>query len=136
MRHSYPTATLNAGVPVKGLSQPLGHADVGVTLRISAHVMPADDEAASDLAADAIFGPSGWSVLPERILAAPAVGDSTSTEPTTVRGHKRATRTHIRSVGRTREGSCTAPDWTPSAGSPVANCDGAASCSEFFVIIL
>jgi integrase len=28
---------------VKAVSQRLGHADVGVTLRVYAHVMPADD---------------------------------------------------------------------------------------------
>ncbi len=55
-RHSYATAALAAGVPVKVLSQRLGHADVGVTLKIYAHVMPGDDEAAARLAADAIFG--------------------------------------------------------------------------------
>lgn len=55
-RHSYATAALKAGVPVKVLSQRLGHADVSVTLRIYAHVMPGDDEAAADLAAAAIFG--------------------------------------------------------------------------------
>lgn len=55
-RHSYATAALKAGVPVKVLSQRLGHADVSVTLRIYAHVMPGDDEAAADLAATAIFG--------------------------------------------------------------------------------
>lgn len=59
VRHSYATAALNAGVAVKVLSQRLGHADVGVTLRIYAHVLPGDDEAASDLAANAIFGATG-----------------------------------------------------------------------------
>jgi integrase len=56
VRHSYATAALAAGVPVKVLSQRLGHADIGVTLRIYAHVMPGDDEAAAALAANAIFG--------------------------------------------------------------------------------
>ncbi len=55
-RHSYATAALAAGVPVKVLSQRLGHADVGVTLKIYAHVMPGDDEAAARVAANAIFG--------------------------------------------------------------------------------
>lgn len=50
-RHSYATAALAAGVPVKVLSQRLGHSDVGVTLRIYAHVMPGDDEAAAVQAA-------------------------------------------------------------------------------------
>jgi integrase len=57
-RHSYATAALAAGVPVKVLSQRLGHADVGVTLKIYAHVMPGDDEAAANTVAAAILGNS------------------------------------------------------------------------------
>jgi integrase len=44
LRHSYATAALAAGVPVKVLSQRVGHADVGVTLAVYAHVMFGDDE--------------------------------------------------------------------------------------------
>ena len=51
MRHSYATAALAAGVPVKTLSQRIGPADVGVTLRVYAHVLSGDDEAAVDLVA-------------------------------------------------------------------------------------
>lgn len=47
LRHSYATAALAAGVPVKGLSQRIGHADVGVTLKVYAHVLPGDDEEAA-----------------------------------------------------------------------------------------
>lgn len=47
LRHSYATAALAAGVPVKVLSQRIGHADVGVTLAVHAHVMPGDDEDAA-----------------------------------------------------------------------------------------
>jgi integrase len=47
LRHSYATAALAAGVPVKVLSQRVGHADVGVTLAVYAHVMPSDDEDAA-----------------------------------------------------------------------------------------
>jgi integrase len=43
VRHSYATAALASGVPVKVVSQRIGHADVGVTLKIYAHVMPGDD---------------------------------------------------------------------------------------------
>jgi integrase len=50
LRHSYATAALAAGVPVKVLSQRVGHADVGVTLSVYAHVMPGDDEEAARLA--------------------------------------------------------------------------------------
>ena len=50
LRHSYATAALAAGVPVKVLSQRVGHADVGVTLAVYAHVMPGDDEDAARVA--------------------------------------------------------------------------------------
>jgi len=56
VRHTYATAALAAGVPVKVLSSRLGHADVSVTLRIYAHVLPGDDEAAAALVAAQIFG--------------------------------------------------------------------------------
>lgn len=47
LRHSYATNALAAGVPVKVLSQRVGHADIGVTLAVYAHVMPGDDEDAA-----------------------------------------------------------------------------------------
>jgi integrase len=47
LRHSYATNALAGGVPVKVLSQRVGHADVGVTLAVYAHVMPGDDEDAA-----------------------------------------------------------------------------------------
>jgi integrase len=56
VRHSYATAALAAGVPVKVLSQRLGHADVSITLRTYAHVMPGDDEDAATRVADFIAG--------------------------------------------------------------------------------
>jgi hypothetical protein len=43
-------------VPVKVVSQRIGHADATVTLKVDAHVMPGDDESAADLAAAAITG--------------------------------------------------------------------------------
>ena len=54
VRQSYATAALAAGVPVKVVSARLGHSDVATTLRIYAHVLPGDDEAAAELAARAI----------------------------------------------------------------------------------
>ena len=36
LRHSYATAALASGVPVKVVSQRIGHADVGVTLKVYA----------------------------------------------------------------------------------------------------
>jgi integrase len=57
LRHSYATAALADGVPVKVLSQRIGHADVGVTLHVYAHVLPGDDEEAARRA-DALLGES------------------------------------------------------------------------------
>ena len=42
-------------VPVKVLSQRVGHADVGVTLSVYAHVMPGDDEEAARRADQLLF---------------------------------------------------------------------------------
>ena len=56
LRHSYATAALATGVPVKVVSQRVGHADVGVTLKVYAHVMPGDDEDAA-LRADSLLAP-------------------------------------------------------------------------------
>lgn len=56
LRHSYATSALAAGVPVKVLSQRLGHADVGVTLSIYAHVLPGDDEDAARRADEILDG--------------------------------------------------------------------------------
>jgi len=54
LRYSYATAALADGVPVKVVSQRIGHADVGVTLKVYAHVMPGDDEGAA-LRADGLL---------------------------------------------------------------------------------
>ena len=43
----YATSALASGVPVKVVSQRIGHADVGVTSKVYAHVMPGDDEDAA-----------------------------------------------------------------------------------------
>jgi integrase len=56
LRHSYATAALASGVPVKVVSQRIGHADVGVTLKVYAHVLPGDDEEAA-LRADSLLAP-------------------------------------------------------------------------------
>ena len=47
-RHTAATVMLRAGVPVKVVSQRLGHADVAVTMRVYQHVMAQDDRAAAD----------------------------------------------------------------------------------------
>jgi integrase len=43
LRHTHATALLSKGHPLKAVSQRLGHSDVGITLRVYAHVLPNDD---------------------------------------------------------------------------------------------
>lgn len=43
LRHTHATALLSRGLPIKAVSQRLGHSDIGVTLRVYAHVLPTDD---------------------------------------------------------------------------------------------
>jgi hypothetical protein len=57
VRHSYATAALRAGVPVKVVSEWLGHASVAFTQGTYMHVIPGMDEHGARLAAAAIFGP-------------------------------------------------------------------------------
>jgi integrase len=47
-RHTAATMMLRAGVPVKVVSQRLGHADVAVTMRVYQHTTAHDDQAAAD----------------------------------------------------------------------------------------
>ena len=52
VRHSYATAALSAGVPVKVVSTRMGHASTSFTQDIYAHVLDAqDDQAAEAMAA-------------------------------------------------------------------------------------
>ena len=44
-------------VPITVVSRRLGHASISITLDVYGHCLPADDEAAAQLAADAIYGP-------------------------------------------------------------------------------
>lgn len=46
LRHYYAPALLEAGVSIRAVSEYLGHADPGFTLRICAHLMPSSDERA------------------------------------------------------------------------------------------
>jgi integrase len=50
IRHAHATHLLAAGKPLKAVSQRLGHADVGVTMRTYQHVTSKDDEALADFA--------------------------------------------------------------------------------------
>jgi integrase len=43
LRHTHATALLSKGHPIKAVSQRLGHSDVGITLRVYAHVLSTDD---------------------------------------------------------------------------------------------
>src|SRR5207249_1187905 len=56
VRHSYVTALLASGVPLKVVSQRVGHASPMVTMAIYQHVLPGDDRAAADVGARAILG--------------------------------------------------------------------------------
>jgi len=59
LRHTYATLALEQGIPVKVVSENLGHADISTTLRTYAHVIPAQR---SELAARmdaALFGDDG-----------------------------------------------------------------------------
>ena len=47
-RHTAATLALRAGVPLKVVTQRLGHADVAVTMRVYQHVTAQDDQAAAD----------------------------------------------------------------------------------------
>jgi integrase len=58
VRHSYVTALISAGVPLKVVSERVGHASPMVTMAIYQHVLPGDDRAAAELGARAILGTS------------------------------------------------------------------------------
>ena len=49
LRHTAATLLLSRGVNVKVVSEMLGHADISITLRIYAHVMPNMQQAAADV---------------------------------------------------------------------------------------
>lgn len=55
-RHTSATVLLRAGVPVKVVSQRLGHADVAVTMRVYQHTTAQDDQAAAEALARALGG--------------------------------------------------------------------------------
>lgn len=57
-RHVHATLLLAGGVPIKVVSQRLGHASIQMTMDIYAHVLPAMDRDAAD-AIGAAFGPDG-----------------------------------------------------------------------------
>jgi len=48
VRHTHATLLLHAGVPIKVVSERLGHATIAMTLDVYAHVLPAMDREAAD----------------------------------------------------------------------------------------
>jgi integrase len=58
LRHSYASAPLAAGVPVKVISERLGHATIAVTMDSYSHVLPGMDREAADSVARLILGGS------------------------------------------------------------------------------
>jgi len=55
LRHHYASVLLDAGESIKAVSEYLGHADAGFTLRTYTHLMPSSDERTRN-AVDAAFG--------------------------------------------------------------------------------
>jgi integrase len=52
LRHTAATLAIARGVPIKAVSEMLGHADITTTLRIYAHVIPSMHQAAADIMDD------------------------------------------------------------------------------------
>ena len=78
LRHSYATAALKAGVPVK-VSERLGHATVAITLDVYSHVIPGMDELAATTVADLILG-DGANRTPNRPIDKALTSKPTSNE--------------------------------------------------------
>ena len=56
LRHTWATLALRAGVPIKVVSERIGHADPAVTMQVYAHALEGDDATAAETTAAAIFG--------------------------------------------------------------------------------
>jgi len=56
LRHTHATILLKAGVPVKVVSERLGHANVAFTMNVYQHVLPGMQADAAQLFSDAVFG--------------------------------------------------------------------------------
>ncbi len=54
VRHSVAVALLDAGVPVKDVSERLGHSSALTTMRVYAHALPKNDQRSSEVLADAL----------------------------------------------------------------------------------
>lgn len=55
LRHTAAPLLLKEGIPVKVVSELLGHSDVALTLRVHAHVLP-DMQAQATAALERLFG--------------------------------------------------------------------------------
>jgi len=58
-RHTYATLALQAGVPIKVVSERLGHVSVQITWDTYSHVLPRQDEQAADLFYAHVYGSAG-----------------------------------------------------------------------------
>jgi integrase len=58
LRHFYASALLDGGESIRAVSEYLGHADPGFTLRTYTHLMPSSAERTRK-AIDAVFDPDG-----------------------------------------------------------------------------
>jgi integrase len=56
LRHTHATLLLRAGVPVKVVSERLGHANPAFTMSVYQHVLPGMQEEAANLFSDLVFG--------------------------------------------------------------------------------
>jgi integrase len=70
LRHTAATLSLSAGIPVKVVSEMLGHASVAMTLDVHSHVLPHMQEEAVQRMASLLDGENGteW---PEPVVGAP-----------------------------------------------------------------
>jgi hypothetical protein len=59
IRHSYATAALAAGEPLKVVSERLGHASTSITANLYQHVLPSMDERTANAVASLILGKGG-----------------------------------------------------------------------------
>lgn len=66
LRHTHATLLLRAGVPVKVVSERLGHANPAFTLTVYQHVIPGMQEEAASLFSDLIFGRDEPAASPAR----------------------------------------------------------------------
>ena len=74
LRHCHACLLLDQGVPIKVVSERLGHASITMTMDAYAHVLPAQDQAAADAIQRALRGPG-----------AEDTRDPTSEHPSTLR---------------------------------------------------